>query len=88
MKNAIERSVIPEELTNYIVDITTSYSLYDINGEEEIPYDDDCTLNYLKEFIANIFDDDTEENTQQLYVSSFEEVNERLEGIGYFAEEN
>lgn len=81
MKNAMERSKIPEKLTNYIVDITTKYTLFDI-VEDEI-YEENVTLNDMKDLVRDVFDHDDRASTLTFY-----EIQDRLSGIGYYAEEN
>lgn len=84
IKGTVDRSRIPDKLCNYIVDITTSYSLIDINGSEAEIVSTGEDLSSLKEFIERAFDYQEEFNTKGLL---FTEVQERLEGIGYSAEE-
>ena len=84
LKNALERSKIPEKLTNYIVDITTSYTLFDINDYEEEIVETGMSLRDLKDFINGVFDG---EEDDVFFTLSFNEIQERLEGIGYYAEE-
>lgn len=81
MRNAMERSVIPEKLTNYIVDITTKYTLFD-TVEDEI-YEKNVTLNDMKDLVRDVFDHDDRASTLSFY-----EIQDRLSGIGYYAEEN
>ena len=76
---------IPEKFCDYIVDITTTYDLYDINGHEEELVSRDETLTSLKELVNDVFDWDEEFLTGGL---TFLEMNERLEGIGYWADES
>lgn len=85
IRGAKDSSRIPEKLTRYIVDITTTYKLIDINEEQEQIIEEAETLNDLKYFINNIFDD---EEDDRLFTLLFSEVESRLEGIGYAAEEN
>lgn len=85
IKGSIARSIIPEKLCNYIVDITTTYDLYDINGHEEELTSRNETLTNLKEFVNIVFNWDDEFLTGGL---TFLEMNERLEGIGYWAKES
>ena len=67
------------------MDITTTYDLYDINGHEEELVSRNETLTSLKEIVNDAFDWDDEFLTGGL---NFLEVNERLEGIDYWAEES
>lgn len=84
IKGSIARAVIPEELCDYIVDITTEYDLYDIQESSDEPISTEESLNSLKELIGNAFEWDEEFNTTGM---NFQQVNERLKGIGYWAEE-
>lgn len=84
IKGAVDRSRIPDELTDYIVDISTSYTLFDINNSRDIVVDEEISLRELKDFINGIFDGEEDE---KFFTSSFQEIQERLGGIGYAAEE-
>lgn len=85
IKGAVDRSRIPDKLTNYIVDITTDYKLIDINEEQEQIVEEVQTLNDLKYFINDVFEG---EEDSELFTMTFPEVQERLGGIGYAAQEN
>lgn len=85
IKGAVDRSRIPDKLTNYIVDITTDYKLIDINEEQEQVVEEVQTLNDLKYFINEVFEG---EEDSELFTMTFPEVQERLGGIGYAAQEN
>lgn len=84
IKGAVDRSRIPDKLTDYIVDISTSYTLFDINNPRDIVVDEEISLRGLKDFINGIFDGEEDE---KFFTSSFQEIQERLVGIGYAAEE-
>lgn len=84
IKGSIDRSRIPEMLCEYIVDITSTYTLLDINGSEDEVVSQGETLESLKEFIHHTFDYEEEFMT---YGLNFNEIVGRLEGIGHSAEE-
>lgn len=83
LKGAKARSVITPQLCQYIVDITTLYDLYDINGQENLEKVDEFTLSELKDFAETSFDFEHEFLTTGF---TFYELNKRLKGIGYAAE--
>lgn len=85
IKGTVDRSRIPDKLCDYIVDLSTTYTLFDINGDEEELVSSVETLETLKEFIHFTFDYEEEFLTTGL---NFNDIIGRLEGIGYSAEEN